>query len=255
MSESRLPKTNKSSNRLKAKKVVEYFHPREHAILAEYFDMQKKLPKDARKIDPLEIIPFEDDYDEGEHGIVCRPGRGDRSQYEAIINAVARISLAPIRSSLPVWGGYSNGEVFHTRQKENSGVLPLRSFRSDPVLVLSINWADSGPGFSWPVYYYISWIPYYERYVVTASYDSDDVEGYLDVAIGDLPEGVEIEGDLKEVIINHWERDAIYLQGWADCINEGIVKDPWAWREEINWGYDDQGNETSLGCEEGEKND
>ena len=70
-----------------------------------------------------------------------------------------------------------------------------------------------------------------------------------------IPEGVEIEGDLKEVIINHWERDAIYLQGWADCINEGIVKDPWAWREEINWGYNDQGNETSLGSEEGEKND
>jgi len=149
--------------------------------------VQKKLPKDARKIDPLEIIPFEDDYDEAEHGIVCRPGQGDRSQYEAIINAVARISLAPIRSSLPVWGGYSNGEVFHTRQKENSGVLPLRSFRSDPVLVLSINWADSGPGFSWPIHYYISWIPYYERYVVTASYDSSEVEGcYVPARLGRL---------------------------------------------------------------------
>ena len=116
MSESRLPKTNKSSNRLKAKKVVEYFHPREHAILAEYFDVQKKLPKDARKIDPLEIIPFEDDYDEGENGIICRPSyRGN--EYKAIDNAVARIALAPIRSSLPVWGGYQDGQVFHTRQK------------------------------------------------------------------------------------------------------------------------------------------
>jgi hypothetical protein len=250
MSTNRLPKSRKSTDRIKASKVVEYFHSREHAILAEYLELKKKLPKDAHKIDPFEIIPFEDDYDEAKNGIICRPGRGDRSEYGALGNAVARIALAPIRSNLPVWGSYVDGKVFHTREKENSGVLPLRSFRSDPVLVVSINWADSGPGISWPVHYYISWIPYYERYVVTASYDSDDVEGYLDVTIGDLPEGVEIEGDLKNVIQNHWDRDAIYLQGWADCINEGIVNDPWAWREEISWGYDDEGNEACFAEEE-----
>ena len=145
MSESRLPKTKKSSNRLKAKRVVECFHPQEHAILAEYFDMQKKLPKGARKIDPFEIIPFEDDYDEAENGIICRPNRGGRSDYVALSNAVARIALAPIRSSLPVWGSYQDGQVFHTRQKENESELPRRGYRSDPVLVVSINWADSGP--------------------------------------------------------------------------------------------------------------
>jgi len=246
MSESRLPKTKKSSNRLKAKRVVECFHPQEHAILAEYFDMQKKLPKGARKIDPFEIIPFEDDYDEAENGIICRPNRGGRSDYVALSNAVARIALAPIRSSLPVWGSYQDGQVFHTRQKENESELPRRGYRSDPVLVVSINWADSGPGFSWPVKYYISWIPHYERYVVTASYDSPEVEGYLDIAIGDLPEGTEIEGGLKNVITGHWGRDAMYLQGWADCINAGIVKDPWAWREEISWGYDEDGNEVCF---------
>ena len=108
MSESRLPKTKKSPNRLKAKKVVEYFHPREHAILAEYLELKNKLPKGARKIDPFEIIPFEDDYDEAENGIICRPNRGGRSDYVALSNAVARIALAPIRSSLPVWGSYQD---------------------------------------------------------------------------------------------------------------------------------------------------
>ena len=245
MSANRLPEPKKSTDRLETVKVVEYFHPREHAILAEYLELKKKLPKDARKIDPFEIVPIEDDYDEGKNGIICRPSyRGN--EYKAIDNAVARIALAPIRSSLPVWGSYQDGQVFHTRQKENESELPRRGYRSDPVLVVSINWADSGPGFSWPVKYYISWIPYYERYVVTVSYDSPEVEGYLDIAIGDLPEGSEIETDLKAVIKNHWDRDAMYIQGWADCLDSGIIKDPWAWREEISWGYDDEGNEVCF---------
>ena len=75
-------------------------------------ELKKKLPKDARKIDPFEIIPFEDDYDEADNGIICRPGRGDRSEYGALGNAVARIALAPIRSNLPVWGSYVDGKVF-----------------------------------------------------------------------------------------------------------------------------------------------
>ena len=28
------------------------------------------------------------------------------------------------------------------------------------------------------------------------------------------------------------------------------MKDPWAWREEINWGYDEEGNEASFADEE-----
>ena len=246
MSANRLPEPKKSTDRLEKVKVVEYFHPREHAILAEYFNLKDKLPKDASDIDPHVIVPIEDDYDEGENGIICRPGHGNRSVRESIKNAVARIALAPIRGNLPVYKTNQNGELSSTRLKGNSGELPLRGFRSEPVLVLSINWSDSGPGYSWPVHYYISWVPYYERYVVTASYDSTDIEGYLDVTIGHLTDGALIETDLKEVIKSHWDRDAMYVQGWADCLDSGIIKDPWAWREEISWGYDDEGNEVCF---------
>ena len=82
--------------------------------------------------------------------------------------------------------------------------------------------------------------------MVTASYDSDDIEGYLDVAIGILKEGAEVETDLKRVIAGHWEQDSSYLQGWADCLDSGIAKDPWVWHSEISWGYDDNGEE--VGC-------
>ena len=103
MSANRLPEPKKPEGRIQAPAQVEYFYPREHAILAEYFEDKKKLPKEARKIDPYEIIPYETEYDESAEGIICREGRGGRDGYEAICNAVARIALAPIRDGLPVW--------------------------------------------------------------------------------------------------------------------------------------------------------
>ncbi len=224
---------------------IENFFPREHAILAEYFDLQEKLPEEARAYHPKEIIEKDSEYDEATEGIGCRKSYGGRD-CNAIENAVARIALAPVRENLPTWGGYGEGGVFHTRQSENESVLPERGYRSNPVHVLSINWASSGPGFSWPLKYYISWIPYYERYVVTVSYDTPEVEGYLDLAIGHLPEGASVEKELKSVIVGHWEWDAMYLQGWEGVIDSGIVEDPWAWREEVSWGYNDDGEEIAF---------
>ena len=251
MSDNRLIERTKNQRRL-AK--VELFHPREHAILAKFFGQEDKLPEDARQIDPEEIFPKEENYDEAEQGIVCRKSYGGHD-FNAIDNAVARIALAPVRTSLPTWGAYSNGEVYHTRQKETDNPLPERGYRSDPVHVISINWASSGPGYSWPLKYYISWIPYYERYVVTVSYDSPEVEGYLDLAIGALSEGARVEKELKSVIVRHWGRDAEYLQGWEGVIDSGIVQDPWAWREEVSWGYNDEGEEIAFLEEEEDEED
>ena len=245
MSTSRIPK-NKNNNRLQSNKSkIEGFFPREHAILAEYFDLQEKQPQQARAFDPHEITSEENNYDEAVEGIACRKSYGGRD-YRAIDNAVARIALAPVRKNLPTWGGLGKDGAFHSRQSENESILPERGYRSDPVHVLSINWASSGPSYSWPLKYYISWIPYYERYVVTVSYDSPEVEGYLDLAIGDLSEGASVEKELKSVIVRHWDRDSMYLQGWEGVIDPGIVKDPWAWREEVSWGYNDDGEEIAF---------
>ncbi|HAW97088.1 MAG TPA: hypothetical protein DCX67_00995, partial [Opitutae bacterium] len=169
MSLNRLPEPKKPEGRIQAPAQVEYFYPREHAILAEYFEDKKKLTKDAKKIDPYEIIPYETEYDESAEGIICREGRGGRDGYEAIGNAVARIALAPIRDGLPVWGTYADGQVRHSRQRDHQGDLPVRGYRSDPVLAVAINWADSGPGCSWPLTYHVAWIPIYDQYVVTVS--------------------------------------------------------------------------------------
>ena len=47
-----------------------------------------------------------------------------------------------------------------------------------------INWAASGPGYSWPESYRLFFIPYPNRYVIVASSASDELSGYSDVAIG-----------------------------------------------------------------------
>ena len=239
MSKNRIPKPNQPEHRLEDIPVVETFHLREHAILAEYLGQKKKIPKEAKAFDPYEIIPFEEDHNDAEKGIVCRPGLDGEDPDKALRNAVARIALAPVRLSLPRWASVAEGEVYHTRQKDLDSKLPQRGFRSDPVLALSLNWANSGPGFSWPLDYYVAWLPFYEEYVVTVSYDDLVVQGYLDLAIGTLPEKAEVEVHLKEVIQAHWWENSDTLHGWQECWDYGIVEDPWAWRNEISWGIPD----------------
>ena len=231
---------NKSRIQKNQDSVVVHFFPREHAILAEYFGQVEKLPEKAKPFEPYEIFPFDSRYDEARNGIVCRPSTETEDRQKALANAVARIALAPIRSKLPRWASVSNSEVYHTRKEDIESKLPIRGFRSQPVLALTLNWADSGPGYSWPLDYYISWIPFYDQYVVTVSYDDAVVEGYLDLAIGTLSEKARVEVELKEVILDHWRKTAEYLHGWQECWNKGIVKDPWAWRKEISWAISDE---------------
>ena len=46
-----------------------------------------------------------------------------------------------------------------------------------PRHLMTINWADSGPGFSWPVAYKATYVPGFSRTVVTASADCPEMFG------------------------------------------------------------------------------
>ena len=231
---------NKSRIEKDQDSVMEHFLPREHAILAEYFKQPKKLPEEAKLFDPYEIFSNDSTFDEEANGIICRSSTETDDLQKALANAVARIALSPIRSKLPKWASVRNSEVYHTRQEDIESKLPARGFRSQPILALTLNWADSGPGHSWPLDYYVTGSPLYEHYVVTVSYDDVVVEGYLDLAIGTLPERARVEVEMKKVIQDHWKKTAEYLHGWQECWNKGIVKDPWAWRNEIVWAISDE---------------
>ena len=110
MSANRIEQSAEPKSRVKEATKVELFHPREHAILAKFFGQEDKLPGNAKHIDPEEIFPEEENYDEVEQGIACQKSHGG-NDYRALKNAVARIALAPIRTSLPTWGGFGKDGI------------------------------------------------------------------------------------------------------------------------------------------------
>jgi len=124
-------------------------------------------------------------------------------EYYALENAVARLVLEGIQDRLPQWA---------TRDKEGDvifgwNILPKtnRKLSFAPQCLFGINWANSGPGFSWPEEYYLAYVPLYDRFVVTASQDSPDVYGYTDIAIGHFADNIsDVISAAGEQIRNNW---------------------------------------------------
>ena len=109
-----------------------------------------------------------------------------------------------------------------------------------PHHLLTINWADSGPGLSWPVAYKATYVPLFDRTVVTASADCpESFGGVSDVAIGAFgPETSILEGS-RRIIVSDWtnqwrEHDQ---ERWAYLFDTGMVSEAQAdaWADEV-WG-------------------
>ena len=111
-----------------------------------------------------------------------------------------------------------------------------------PRYLMMINWADSGPGYSWPVAYYVTWLPLFERYVVTQSADSPDAYGYCDFAIGHFGASDDYVSDAGTVIKSDWEwqRDEFTQHAWAYLFGTGLIDETSAQvlRHEV-WFNDD----------------
>ena len=154
--------------------------------------------------------------------------------------AVARVILKTIQNTLPQWASVSaNYEVSLNREEIKR--IPQSKHKLElnlaPKLICCINWADSGPGFSWPEAYHITYIPDFKKYIVTSSRDGDDVYGCADHAIG---WGELIEGELevaKRCVQNHWSSLNWEQERWAYVFDEGIINSKIAmeWADEI-WG-------------------
>ena len=96
--------------------------------------------------------------------------------------AVGQVLLHDVQHRLPNWGGWDGTQFVlarRFRQRAAGQTLALA-----PQHLFTINWADSGPGFSWPDAYHLVYVPGYECCVVTASQDSDECWGCTDQAIG-----------------------------------------------------------------------
>ena len=159
---------------------------------------------------------------------------------------MAAIVLERIQDTLPQWASVKlreneYEETVITLAREVKARRARRTVELVPQYLLTINWADSGPGFSWPVAYHVTWVPIYDEYVVTQSADSPDAYGYCDFATGHFPRtddfvkaaANEIKGDWE------WQRDQFCQNRWAYLFDNGLIDKATAirLREEI---WDDE---------------
>ena len=151
--------------------------------------------------------------------------------------AVAQILLRNIQSRLPNSGVVDEyGSVSLTRNIDKKNKLSSSKIAFIPRLIFSINWANTGPGTSWPEQYRITYVPDYEEYIVTASSDSQDyyhgVSG--DIALGISGDTIE---DMRSVIIGHWNELKLEYEQleFVEILQEGLVHNDEInkWKEEV----------------------
>ena len=106
-------------------------------------------------------------------------------------------------------------------------------------LLFKINWADSGPGVSWPESYRLFFIPYANRYVLVASSDSDESFGYRDFAIGYFSADDDVLENVERTVVADWDqrRDQCRQDRWSAFIDHGLVSSQMAleWANSV-WG-------------------
>jgi hypothetical protein len=211
------------------------YTPLERALLAAYLGYPDPAPHELEGVDiTTPVHPEEwDDAIQGIAPLLNCYGSSDLM----LENAVARICLEPVAPELPQWASISNGQVTLARKRRRR--TALRSHRPRrPNHLFTINWADSGPGFSWPEAYYAARIPGYEVCIVTGSADSPDANGYCDFAIGWYLGGVSAGDKAGEVIRAWWSRQReCGQQRWAYLFDTAAVDDKTAerWADEV-WG-------------------
>jgi hypothetical protein len=206
------------------KTTEQYFHPVEHLILSEYFGVE---PPDCARQEGVEELL--EKY--SRTFISLKPDEsGETTEND---NAVARLLLHHIQESLPQWasiclttGEISFGRDFEEPKENHISLLPQHVF--------GLNWADTAPGISWPVEYYVTFVPYYERYVVTGSEDSPDASGYCDLPIGHFGSDIPLLEGVKEVICADWREmledggQQRWAESWFGALISSDESERWA---------------------------
>jgi hypothetical protein len=139
--------------------------------------------------------------------------------------AVAYILLEAVEDRLPVWVSWKNSELISARAHRAAYEKPRRIAALLPRKLFTINWASSGPGFDWPVWYNLIWVPVYDIYVVTASADCPDAYGYADFAIGHFASTDDVETAALKIIRRDWCRQRDEGQArWETLDETGLIK-------------------------------
>jgi hypothetical protein len=146
--------------------------------------------------------------------------------------AVAQIILHHVQATLPQWSSGSGGTVDLNRKEYKRHKDARLTF--NPQLVCTINWADSGRGFSWPESYHVTYLPGFDKFVITASRDGADAWGCADHAIGVAEGSLGPIEAAKQAITEFW-RTQLNGPRWAYLFDEGLIDSKTAnvWADEV----------------------
>ena len=230
---------------------VDVFTPDELLVLNEWFGVELSPSERSalwsrRVVHPTGRPDEEDEEDDVPLFLVDRildewEIPKEIAEYQRIDVAVAQILLERVQERLPQWAALTDDGVILARP-----ILDRRAQRKVelwPQHLLTINWANSGPGFSWPVAYSAIYVPGFDRTVVTASGDCPEAFGDAsDIALGHFgPEetllqgsGAIIRGDWRKRLDRGGER-------WVSLIAAGLVSkaEANAWADEVWLDRDD----------------
>jgi hypothetical protein len=139
--------------------------------------------------------------------------------------AVATILLRSIEHRLPNWGTWSpeTGVMLARKRRPRKD---SRRLHLVPQRLFTINWATSAPGYSWPQQYNLTWVPLYERYVVTVSADSPEgLCGYPDLALGSFGAAGDLEDCVHQIIVSNWRAQVSEWdqEQWEDVLETGLI--------------------------------
>lgn len=156
-------------------------------------------------------------------------------------NQVARICLASVQERLPQWFSITeSGTVVRGRES-----IPTMNRKVSGLSrqLFTLNWADSGPGYSWPEDYSVTYLPTFERFVVTAAQDSPDAWGVTELAIGHFSAEEAIREGSRKVITDWWRtllKDCDQPR-WEYLFNEGLIDEQTAdeWADQV-WSVNEE---------------
>jgi hypothetical protein len=217
--------------------ITSLYTPHERAVLSHYLGIRDPRPQDLAGIDPTQPVDPEE-WDETIGGIAPMPSDTD---YEELMveNAVARICLLAVQGRLPAWACVSEGRVTEARRRHRTRKV-ARLLASQHLF--TINWADSGPGFSWPEAYRVTHLPGYDVHIVTASADSPDAQGYCDRAIGWFRRARTPLKAWRRTITGYWTGQRFDDQErWAYLFDTGAVDEDTVtrWADAV-WGREEE---------------
>ena len=195
------------------KKLDQFFHPVEHAVICKWLNLESSGSAG-------DINIYSPDLPDGVVGCE-RDMYGGLSEY-TVSNAVARIVLSVVQQRLPQWSAHGADGLVYGRYpfKRHSGKVNVL-----PQFLFGINWASTAPGFSWPVDYYVGFLPHFDIYVVTASADSPDAFGYNDLALGHFKADENLLYGSERIIGNDWQHQYSKWsqQRWENLWGSGLI--------------------------------